>query len=289
MSAIRSGGALLQLPREIRDEIYSHYFSKIYLVCWSYYDPQNSDSVDYESQNHDGHILADLAILQVSKVISSDAKQYLFSNAASTATAFKYVIDFHPWKTFSIPPTKEATDRMRNIEFQVRSYGLHNIHPVLHLDPICVDRFAGTEVIRDNFYITFQIDFALRENLLRVFMETRFFLTLKELKGFQKLTVALKRSVEFWLGWDEEHVKDLWMVRMVWMELEPYLGPSLVKGLHVRPSKVRSYEKDLVLELEFQPFKFHVETLRAEAAILTKEAERLEGKDVQFEAERSGL
>lgn len=73
------------------------------------------------------------------------------------------------------------------------------------------------------------------------------------------------------------------------MELEPYLGPSLTKGVHCQPSKVNPYEKDLVLELEFQPLKFHVKNLRAKAARLMKEAEMLEGKDVQIEAESSSL
>lgn len=192
MSVIRPGGSFLQLPREIRDEIYSHYFSKIYRVYWTYSGSVDSDSVDSDSQDHDELIPADLAILQVSKVISSDAKQYLFSNAASRATTFKYVMDFHPHNTFSTPPTKEDTDRMRNLEFQVRLYGLISLHTVFDQDPIRVDHFAGTEVIRDSFYITFQLDFAIRDDILRSFMETRIFLTLKGLKGFQKLTVVLE-------------------------------------------------------------------------------------------------
>ncbi|CAD6568558.1 MAG: hypothetical protein ASARMPRED_001860 [Alectoria sarmentosa] len=272
MSAIRPGGSFLQLPREIRDEIYSHYFSKIYRV---YYDPEDPDE----------HILADLAILQVSKAISSEAKQYLFSNAASTATTFKYVIDSDPHNTFSTLPTKEVTDRMRNLEFQVRSYGhpIDDLDPVFDLDPICVDRFAGTEVIRDNFHITFQIGFTIYDDVLGSLMETRFSQTLKELKGFQKLTVVLEWSSFFWNDSNKKGVREMGM------ELEPYLGPSLIKGVHYKPAKVHLNEKNLVSELEFQPLKFQVKSLREKAARLKKEAERLEGKNVQIEAERSGL
>ena len=174
---------------------------------------------------------------------------------------------------------------MRNLEFQVRSYGhpIDDLDPVFDLDPICVDRFAGTEVIRDNFHITFQIGFTIYDDVLGSLMETRFSQTLKELKGFQKLTVVLEWSSFFWNDSNKKGVREMGM------ELEPYLGPSLIKGVHYKPAKVHLNEKNLVSELEFQPLKFQVKSLREKAARLKKEAERLEGKNVQIEAERSGL
>ena len=105
MSLTKPGGALFQLPCEIRDEIYSYCFNQVYLVFWSYHEPDG----------HDKPSISGRALFRISKVISFDAKDSLFSKAGSKATLFKYDIGFGPKKTCSTPPRKEATDRMKNV------------------------------------------------------------------------------------------------------------------------------------------------------------------------------
>lgn len=57
-------------------------------------------------------------------------------------------------------------------------------------------------------------------------------------------------------------------------ELKLHLVPSHVLDITCHGSSTNPVEKDHVLELVFQPRKFHVQHLRAEAARLTKEGDR---------------
>lgn len=153
VSAIRPGGYLLQLPREVRDQIYGDYFNGTYPVIWSYHiseddesqrdgfqgnDSQDDDAQDDGSQNDDTpddrpqddepqaclqHPPTNLAVLQTSKVLHNDVKGFLLSKAASKVGTYKYVIDLAPRENFSNPPFKEATDHMTNVMFEVR------VHP----------------------------------------------------------------------------------------------------------------------------------------------------------------
>lgn len=281
MSLTRPGGTLLQLPHEIRDEIYSHYFSNC-LVLKPY----------YHHNKHDEHILHNLAILRTSKAMSSDAKQFLYSKAASKAATFKYYFDFDLGATFSTPPTKEATECMKKVEFVVfiNPDCLYKSlepdvsdsvtpSPVSGMNPMCeatVDHFAGTAVMRDGFRITFQIDPATFEKCFSVFMKTRFFRTLKGFTGFQKLTVVLNNWFECGCSLDGLVLKANKGATEVQMELGPYLGSSIIKRSGYQLVDDHCFAI-FTLELEFQPRQFHDEIFRAEAARLMEEADSLEG------------
>ncbi len=132
-----------------------------------------------------------------------------------------------------------------------------------------VDRFAGAEVIRDNFRIL--LNFGGRYSEYYEFIESRFFQTLKNFSGFHNLIVVVRYEELFDTHLntdDQERFIDLPI------ELEPHLGPCCSKILKHEHTGRRKY---LILELKFHPLKFYVENLRAEAARLTKEADRLEG------------
>lgn len=275
MSATKLGGALFQLPQEVRDEIYSHYFNKKYLVYWCNCDPEDCDV-----------ILADLAILRTSNAISSEAMNSLFFGAPSKATRFIYDIDFDPVAEMSTPPTKEATNRMMNVEFKVSiepeimayraivgGYADETLYPASSMDPICeatIDHFTGVSVVRDRFQLSFDVlGHNFYEHFL-IFMKTRFFQTLKRMQGFRKLTLALEMVNLFK---DDLSIEDQQDIGEVSAELEPYLGPCVAKSLtHERWSEWLH----LVYELEFHPLKLQIENLQAEAARLTKEVKRFE-------------
>ncbi len=270
MSTIKTGGALLQLPQEVRDEIYSHYFNKEYFVFWCYSELEDSKVT-----------IADLAILRTSNAISSDAMNSLFSRAASKAITFIYDFKFNPIAELSTPPTKEATKRMMNVEFKVSiepefiayraiagGFANGTLYLTSRMDPICeasIDHFTGISIVRDQFRIRVQVlGFGYFEHFLG-FMKTRFFQTLKNMQGFRKLTLVLEMVNLFRDGISIEKQQDIGMVAA---ELEPYLGPYVAKSLtHER------WEKwlHLVYELEFHPQEFQIESLRAKAVKLTKD------------------
>lgn len=270
MSTTNPGGTLFRLPQEIRDEIYSHYFNKEYTVFWCYCDPG-----DYEFN------LADLAILRTSKPTSSDAKNFLFSKAASRQTTFFYDLDLDPIAKTSTPPTKEATKRMMNVEVIVLmdpnlmayhaivgGYADETIYPTSSMDLLCeatIDHFTGISVVRDRFRIEFQVHGHDEYEPFLGFMKTRFFQTLKRMQGFRKLTLVLDMVNRFK---DDVSIEDQQDVGEVATELKRYLGPCVAKSL--------TYERwedwlHLVYDMEFHPLEFQSESLRAEAATLTKE------------------
>lgn len=163
---------------------------------------------------------------------------------------------------------------------QEDGYQDETLYPAFSMEPICeatVDRFAGTAVPRENFRIVFRIDFDDFDDSFPVFMKTRFFQTLKGFTGFQKLTVVLI----LWLTFSG-HLVDLDMdfqkgAKTVQKELEPHLGSSVIKSANYQLSERYYRHADFILELEFQPRKFHVEILRAEAARVTNEVDKIEG------------
>ena len=272
MSTIRPDSALLQLPQELRDEIYSHYFNNSYLVFWCYYDPEHYSNV----------ILADLAVLRASNAINSEAMKSLFFGAPSKAFTFIYDFELDPYAEMSTPPTKEATNRMMNVEFKVEidpetlfyraikgGYADETLYPASIMDPICeatIDHFTGVSVVRNRFGIRFNVSgYDFHEQFLK-FLETRFFQTLKKLQGFRKLTLVLEMvNQQFKKDLSIESQPDLGEVLA---ELEPSLGPCVVKSLkHER----QSVWLHLVYELEFHPLKLQIGYLQTEAARLTKE------------------
>lgn len=283
MSAIAPGGTLLPLPREIRDEIYGHYFEKSYIVLRSY------DEGDKHRENWCGYRNADLALLRTSKAINADVKHFLFSKAASKATTFRYCIQLHLKQVLSTPPAKEDTDRMMNVEFDLPldeawrvacadldGYEDGSPYPAYRRDLLCeasIDRFVGTTVTRNDLRITIRLTFPIHSFLryFKPFMKTRFFQTLESLNGFRRLALVLEWT--FYNSRDRA-VQDFELqkvVEEVQKELEPHLGPCTVKdATHSVTFCPDHYwdETDIALELQFQLYRFY--DCRAEAAKLEK-------------------
>lgn len=293
MSAVESDCALLRLPREIRDEIYSYCFDRTYKVFWTYYDNRHPDGSIF-NRNQNEPVIADLSILRTSTALSSDAKYFLFCRAASKATTFEYHIDFN-YRRFCPPPVKEATDRMMNVEFLVVPFSRDDAgytdksdtsgyqggivypapiisYPTSTIEQICgetLDHFTGTAIFRNSFRIRIALCSPDEFGDLVDFVNTRFFQALKNLKGFQKLTISL---VICNLREEDEDRKLHEEVAKVVTDLKTHLGPCIEK------STESPLYLDLVtwsdLELEFQPRKYYIETLRAEAERAAKGADR---------------
>lgn len=103
-------------------------------------------------------------------------------------------------------------------------------------------------------------------------MRTRFFQTLRNFNGFRLVVVVLQWRIG---SGQDENAETQKEAKAVQMELEPSLGPSVIKK--VKQKVLHGiYLTDTKLELEFHPLKFHVDNLRSEAARLTKEADMLE-------------
>lgn len=288
MSVIAPGGTLLPLPREIRDEIYGHYFEKSYIVLRSYYE-EVKDVENWHSYEKFGGY-ADLALLRTSKAISADAKHFLFSTAASKATTFKYLMDLDPEEVFSTPPAKEDTDCMMNVEFtfildetRMVTYPEENgyedgpLYPAYHMDLLCeasIDHFVGTTVTRDALRIIFQVMcFDSLRGFFGPFIKTRFFQNLKSLNGFQRLALVLD-YILYDSRKPRQESESRKVVEEVQKELEPHLGPSIVKDATHSFFGLCAMKR-CAFELQFQPYRFY--DCRAEAAKLEKEMDRIEG------------
>ena len=291
MSAEESSCALLQLPREVRDEIYSYCFHRTYNVFWSYCHNEYGEIHLLKHSFDNKPVIANLSILRTSTALSSDAKNFLFCRAASKATTFRYHIDFN-YRQFSPPPIKEATDRMMNVEFVVEHsppittgfteegrFQAKIIYPDSLIEQIygeTLDHFTGTAIVRNSFRISisfcgpfYHVDFAY-------FVNTRFFQALKRLKGFQKSTISLMMASLVYNEDEDRRLRE-GFARVV-ADLKTHLGPCIEK----------KYKRPFIglgrwsrLDLEFQPRKYYIESLRVETERAIKEVDRSGEEDTQ--------
>lgn len=267
MSAVESSCTLFRLPRELRDEIYSYCFERAYKVFWPNFDDEPLNRF------RDKPVLADLSILRTSTALSSDAKNFLFCRGASKATTFRYHIDF-TLRPFSPPPVKEATDRMMNVEFYVilcspsagfveaSGHRAEITYPASLVQQFCeetLDRFTGTAIFRNSFWIRLFICLPNQYEDFVNFVNTRLFQALKSLKGFQKLTICVW-IMSFCNEDDDSKVRE-GLAAMV-EDLETHLGPCIDRNIEspFEEGVAKSYN----LDLEFQPRKHYIESLRAE-------------------------
>ena len=272
MSAKKAGTFLLQLPGEIRDEIYSHYFNRSYLVLWSLPVEDGNNSIFRNVPDSNTRNLADLAVLRTRKSIKSDAQNILYSKG----TTFIYSLRFDYPALHTTPPSRKATDRMMNIEFRVgvfsdaltlqsfqgpRDHEQHQLYS--RMEATCgatLDRFAGTSVIRDSFRIIFKIGFAMYNNSIGRLIECPFFQTLETFTGFQRVVVILDATV---LADYVPETEAREPVQKVQKAFEPHLGPSIERvGNHMIDRFLGSI-KYFSVEIEFEPRKFHIEKLQA--------------------------
>ena len=269
--------------------------STIYVTKFSEEEEQDSksESLFRDLSDSDWCNLADLAILRTCKRINSDAQSFLYSKAGSKATTFKYIIEHDSGAMYKTPPTREATDRMMNVEFEVpvyryslsldglaqgiRDYEKLNIHHDLYSrmqasSGATIDRFAGTSIIRNSFRITLEVGFIMYNHSICCLIESPLFQTLRRFIGFQKVTVVLQSSILSKYAPDSVARNT---VRKVQEALKPHLGPSIERAVDNTIQDRYGATTFFLVEIDFEPRKFHIENLRAQATRLKKKAHGL--------------
>ncbi len=166
---------------------------------------------------------------------------------------------------------------MMNVDFAFVFRSTNEDEDDFIMDTLCeatVDHFAGTEIIRDSFRITFHTCFDELDHELPDLMKTRFFQTVKGFNGFRKVTFVVYLVHDINNPRNSTPEKELEEMRN---NLEPHLGPSVTRSVTLDPPEKYQFVGETILELEFTPQRFHVESLRAGSVRLTMEAVRVEG------------
>lgn len=111
-TALKQGGMLFNLPRELRDEIYRYLVKGTYLVGGQP-DGKSKDTHSEEKYLETVENGLYLDVLRVSKVISDEAMAVLYSEST-----FRIDVHFKNDKAM-LPLERESVDRMMNIELDV--------------------------------------------------------------------------------------------------------------------------------------------------------------------------
>ena len=186
-------GTLFFLPREIRDEIYRLVVKKDYII---YVTQSKNDPVPPTKDKHD------FAILEVSKAVSDEASEILYSESV-----FSFYIDFSAHGIFCVPT--QLTKRMKNVDFRFR--GLSTWHSDLfppntyptyqdHINTIsqaAIADFTGAEIERNNLRIRLSLCGPGMISTLSVHILER----IKALVGFRTVILEilpLRSAVKAW-------------------------------------------------------------------------------------------
>ena len=228
------GGSLFTFPRELRDKIYRLLVKKHYII----YITQSKNSI--VTPTKDEH---DFAILQVSKAVSHEASDTLYSEGV-----FRFSIDFSMLGILVLP--SQLTDRMKNVEFDFS--GLSIWHSQLfppysfpkyqdHINTIChstIADFTGTEIMRNRLHVRFLAGGPAIIDTLSVHIIER----LKALVGFRTviLEIVPVRVSLGEMGWPIGYQEEFWRMRKTTATrimremrhtLEPTWGPA-TEGYH---------------------------------------------------------
>lgn len=244
------GGALFILPRELRDKIYQLLFKKKYVIhiirC------RNSIIAPRKYEY-------DFAILQVSKAVSLEARDILYSESI-----FRCSVDFVAHSNLVL--SSQITRRLKNVEIDLG--GLPAMHSLdfppssstyqIHVNMICQSAFTdltSPEIARNSLRIRLFCGPAIIEPLS--------ILILERVKGLMRLRTLILEVIPIHVsfeetGWPSHVHESLWglckgqVIRIrqeVKETLEPTLGPA-----------TEGYQED-VQHLTFHPDKHAISSL----------------------------
>lgn len=177
----RNGGALFTIPREIRDEIYRLLVKRHYIAFPAGKGPRDCKCIICRSNTEK----PDLAILRVSRAISDEAQEMIYSESL-----FEYLnLDYH--NAPSSKPPAQLVNRMRKVLVSIGGLQLKTRYSVpLGIYEGTFDSLSGYRVVRDSCHIQFLIH---RPN--DIHLVTRHILPrLATLTGFR--TILLKVSLQ---------------------------------------------------------------------------------------------
>ena len=175
----KHGGALFTIPPEVRDEIYRLVVRKNYIVYITR--PRSSRSLP----SRDEH---DFAILQVSKAISHEASDILYSESV-----FRFSMNFRSYEISCVPA--HLANRMKNVELHFQDlWNLLSLFssPRFHknINAMChaaTADFASTEIKRNHLQIKF---FACCPGMMAI-LSSHLSETLNALIGFRTVGVEV--------------------------------------------------------------------------------------------------
>ena len=268
------GGALFTLPRELRDEIYRLLVQGRHTV----YLPLENEGADILTSKAGSVTLdkPDLVILQISRAISREAQEILYSESV-----FRYSINLHASKALK-PPT-QLVCRMKKVKMLL-SYLMsesdrdifRDTHPSYEprMAAICkatLDNFTGAQILRDTFHIQFV---AFKPDMIKP-LSSLILPKLKDLTGFRTVLVkvCLEKEFEDRMQWEKSKNMGSEGETMATVEqigqkikdaMEPTLGPAT------------AINDDFWICLEFHPRQHVPSLLRAQAQKTLMDADRLE-------------
>ena len=229
------GGALGQLPREIRDTIYRLLVKSRYVSC------------DHE-YTRGPYTRPDLSILRVSKLISHEAMETMFSDSV-------FLFDLNIYKREDdyvdrmFSQMRRFSPMMKTIEISIDCYSLERAEWILIQFPPTRDRsakaeyaknlrarldatmglFEGVSIERRSLHIRFR---RCCPNLLRTTHFTTICERLKALVGFRTVTIEVIPEEKNYLRGDAEETRltrelVACITQTLKQELQPAFGPAI--------------------------------------------------------------
>lgn len=266
----KHGGALFTLPREIRDDIYRLLVKGRHTV---YLPLKNEGGDTFKSIAHDK---PDLVILQISRAISREAQEILYSESV-----FRYSMNFHASKALQ-PPT-HLVSRMKKVKMllsYLTSESDRDIYQDTHpsykrrMAAICeatIDNFTGAQILRTTCHVQFV---AFKPDTIQP-LSSHILPKLKDFTGFRTVLVdvCLEKEFEARMRWEKsknigskgETTAMVEQIRQTIKDaMEPTLGPAT------------DIIDDFWISVEFHPRQHVPSLLRAQAQKILMDADTLE-------------
>ncbi len=148
----KHGGALFQLPREVRDSIYRLLVKGRYLAAWPALNSEGRPYIDNNTR-------LDPSVLRVSKVVSCEAADILYSESV-----FRFILCNRTF-LFKLDHLRKVAPKMMNISLDVDEWTAAVVEqhkPLSHIIPArnlknkisgMIDLFEGLEISRRNVHI----------------------------------------------------------------------------------------------------------------------------------------
>ena len=224
---------LLQIPRDIRDEIYRYLVKGSYIL---YRPPYLVSGPRYRGLRNGGNVEVDHAsfsILRVSKAINIEAMRVLYKESI-----FESWLDFDEYRPYTNHASK-MTDGIMKLKFNILGIG-HGSHLRLfpevlsraylkNMEDICrdtIEHFTGTETTRNYMHITLSLYLQLEIELT-----SPLFSSLENLVGFRTVRIDFLPILSI-VGPQLEINHHTRVMQAVRARLEPTLGPAVTQHFH---------------------------------------------------------
>ena len=227
---------LLEMPRDIRDEIYRYLVKGSYVL---YRPPYLVSGARHRSIRNGRNLEVDHAsfsFLRVSKAINLEAMRVLY-----TESIFESILDFGEYRPYTHHANK-ITDGIMKLKFNIVGLSDGSHHPyypedqprayLKNMEDICkdtIDHFTGTEITRNYMHITFHQTLGLETELT-----LPLFHSLENLWGFRTVRID-PIPYSFTVDTNNPQFAINYNMRArqaLKARLEPALGPAVTQHHH---------------------------------------------------------